>query len=184
MPTDLQVHAGTRRRGNVTEIIGRHEARSFDICRAGPLVAIHAHTSQGTVVITLGEREFVQKARGRIDSNGNPFRSLEEIRELAGEGPAPLTQMRRATEHGKNSERCAAAWEILRMQPELAAADIAASCGVQPNTFSQWISYHHRGELRQMRSAAGLPLKPARRPAGLPLVDVKAPVLKPGGKLL
>lgn len=181
MPPTPQSPAGSRR--NITAVIGRHQALSIDVCRAGDQVAIHAHTQFGAVVITLAEREFVTKARGRVDSNNNPFRSLEQIRELAGETPkATLMQPRRAAAKSACTERCEEAWEYLKTHLHLPARDVAIAYGLVPSTFTQWLTYHQRGQLSHLRREAGLTLRPTSSVEPLP--QIREPILKPGGKLL
>lgn len=179
MPPTPQSPAGTRR--NVTAVIGRHLALSVDICRAGDQVAIHAHTQLGTVVVTLGEREFVTKARGRTDSNNNPFRSLEQIRELAGDA-APVPVRREPQARDEVSAKCEAAWAYAQQCLHVPANDIALAHGLVPSTFRLWLSKHHPRELTRLRREAGLSVRPTSN--GEPIPVVKLPVLKPGGKIL
>lgn len=71
------VNAVVRR--NVTAVISREHAGSLSVCRAGDVVALHVGTAAGTRILYVSEREFVTKARGARDHNGNTFRSLAAL---------------------------------------------------------------------------------------------------------
>lgn len=180
MPPTTQSPAGSRH--NVTAVIQRHEALTIDVCRAGDRVAIHANTRFGIVVITMAELEFVAKARGPIAYNNVPFRSLEQIRELAGENtpPPPARPPKADTEDA--STRCEAAWAYAQQYLHVPANDVALAHGLVPSTFKVWLSRHHPRELTRLRREAGLTVRPTS--TGEPIPVVKLPVFKPGGKIL
>lgn len=180
MPPTPQSPAGSHH--NVTAVIQRHEALTIDVCRAGDRVAIHANTRFGIVVITLAEREFVIKARGPIAHNNVPFRSLEQIRALAGETPYGPPPKKPATDAAELAARYEAAWEYARLYLHIPAYEVAKAHGLGPNAFRIWLSKNHSQELTRLRREAGLSVKP--RSTGEPIPEVKLPVLKPGGKIL
>ena len=92
MPQSPESPAGSTLR-RVTGVIARHQAAQLDVCRAGTEVALHISTRQGVVIIQLPEVAFVKGCRGAVDFNGNPFRTIEQIRE------AMLTPEEKAAAH-------------------------------------------------------------------------------------
>lgn len=72
----------SRARTRCTDLRGTFDAGALDVCRVGDLVALHLATAQGRFVFRLDEITFVQAVRGPRDSNGQPFRTAEEIHAL------------------------------------------------------------------------------------------------------
>jgi len=63
----------------VTDILGRYHVSNFSVCREGTVIALHLGTPKGTIIGVMTEKEFTKAARGDVDSNGVPFRPIEEI---------------------------------------------------------------------------------------------------------
>lgn len=141
-------------RPNVTATIARHVAVAVDVCRAGDLVALHLHTTRGTVTVTIGEAAFVAAARGPVDSNGNPWRTgqMDDARLKPAGEDAEKSKLPR----GEATARCPQAWESLKQDLTRSIDDVASEHGLQKSTLQNWIIAHHPGELVHLRHAAGL----------------------------
>jgi len=161
-----------------TATIGTFSVGEIAACRAAGAVALHISTPAGRFIFRVSERDFVVNLRGAVDYNRNPFRSLAEIEaEAALEGEELPCQ---ALARGEGKTRCERAWSLLISDLTRTIADVAPGCGIRAESLQKWISDHHKGELRALRAAAGLPLRAARRPAPLD----RTPVAKPNGKIL
>lgn len=66
------------RKPNCTTVADRFHADAFEVCRAGSMVALHCYTRRGEIVLTVSEAEFLKTARGAKDSNGLPWRELQD----------------------------------------------------------------------------------------------------------
>lgn len=172
-----------------TETIAHHVASSLDVCRAGDRVAIHVHTPSGVVHVLVAEAEFVAKCRGRVDINGNPWRvidgtkraTIEQLENDAAAAPScgeteHHSSPRPYTPHGVFAQAAAQAWEDLKADPSQRIEDVADRCGLNRNSFTNWVAKHHPGELPQLRAAIGL------NRLGRPIE--KDPILKPKGAIL
>ena len=163
-----------------TATIGTFSVGEIAACRAAGTIALHISTPAGRFIFRVSERDFVVNLRGAVDYNRNPFRSLTEIEaEAALDG---TIVPRQAMARGEGTTRCERAWSLLISDPTLTVADVAPAWGVRAESLQKWISHHHKGELRALRAAAGLPLRATRRPA--PLTLDRAPIAKPSGSLL
>lgn len=194
MPLTSQSPAASR--SNVTAVICRHRAQALDVYHADGLVALHAHTNRGTVVITLEEVEFVAKARGPRDSNNNPFREPKRIEPAPPEpaaiihlpvpetplppvGPIPRSCGNRAAK-GQAAAVCAQAWGWHQQNLRLTLKQVADRFYLQDGTYATWLARFQPGALRRLRIAAGLSVAPrhGRIEQARPLMT------KPGGRLL
>ena len=171
-----------------TGVRGAFEAGSIFVCRAADRVAVHFGTRSGRFVFIVSEKKFLRACRGEVDSNGVPFRSLEEIEARPEDDDAALAEpAESAPAHHvarlTTATGCALAWEYCLADLTIAAADAAARAGVTRGSFTNWITAHHQGELTERRRAAGLSLKP-RRVKLAPLARGPRPLLKPSGRIL
>ena len=151
----------------VTDLVNVIAATGLDVTHAGDQCAVHVYTRTGIVRILIPLAEFVLKARAPVDANGNPFPAIGPARrqeliegELNGDTLPPETNRRHAIGH---YPRCDLAWQLLCAKPELTIRQAAGRVGADFDTFAYFVQHFHRGELRAMRIAAGLP---ARSPRG------------------
>lgn len=164
----------------------------FDVrvSRSEGKVALHLSTTAGRFVFHLREHQFAKHARGEFDDNGHPFRTLSEIEaahaarkadadETAAEDFAPP---RRRTTNPDILARCEAAWSLLTQDLTLCQEDAARTAGLNPCTLASWIAKCHRGELRDLRRQASLPLMPHTRHRAQ--TDGSGPLFKPSGRIL
>lgn len=150
----------------VTDLVNVIAATGLDVTHAGDQCAVHVYTRTGIVRILVPLAEFVLKARAERDANGNPFPAIgparrQELieRELSSDAPPPEPTRRT---HG-SYPKCDLAWQLLCAKPELTIREAAERVGAVFDTFAYFVQHFHRGELRAMRIAAGLP---ARSPKG------------------
>lgn len=202
MPTASQSHAQTSARPKVTDTIARHVAYAFDVCRAGSLVAMHCHTAHGGVIIHFDEAEFELKARGRRDSNGNPWRGLRPVNgDALVKADAAATVPKESCAHSiaiqheiESGGPCASAhttpglaaqiWEWHKQNLDATVAAAAARFRAQPDSYGSWLTHYQRGELRRLRREAGLSLCPRQVATNhTQLAAAGQPLPKPGGKL-
>ena len=175
---------------NCTRVAGVFVAGEVAACRADGIVALHISTPAGRFIFRVQEKMFVRACRGPVDHNGNPFRTLEEIKALgrgedeqlqadaAAVPPAPTP----APEPAPTLASFQQGWEFLIANLDWNIADASARFGFDQAKFSTWITYHHNGELRERRRAAGLSLMPRSRYAAA--TSGRQPVAKPAGHLL
>lgn len=150
----------------VTDVVNVIAATGLDVTHAGDTCALHLYTRSGIVRVVLSVAEFVLKARAPVDANGNPFPAIGPARrqeliegELSGATPPPETDRRHAKGH---YPRCDLAWQLLCAKPELTIRQAADRVGADFDTFAYFVQHFHRGELRAMRIAAGLPARSAK----------------------
>ena len=141
-----------------TEVIGRFHAGSLDVCREGAIVALHMATPAGVLVVTLDEREFVTKARGRADYHGHPFRNLSDLNppanpkaQMLGDAPEKPRLPR-----GEATARCPLAWEALKRDLARSIEEVSEEQGIPKSTLHNWLGENHPGEFLRLRRAAGL----------------------------
>lgn len=192
MPLASQSPAASR--VNVTAIVGRYIAQAIDVYHADGLVALHAHTGRGTIVITIKEAEFVAKARGPVDCNGSPFREARSpaprepaiviplpvqppvTTPLPVVAPIPRSRGTRAA-RGQAAVVCAQAWQWHQLNLRLSLKQVAERFLLQDGTYATWLARFQPGALRRLRIAAGLSM------CGR-IEQVRPLIRKPGGHLL
>lgn len=90
MPAEEKSHVESRPRSRVTDTHGPYPVGDLHVVRVGGIVAVHLGTPAGRFIFHVRERSFVTHARGAIDDQRNPWRSLEAIdAERTAEGVAP-----------------------------------------------------------------------------------------------
>ena len=192
MPNAAQSHAETRSRPNCTALAGAFDAGEIAVCRASGLVALHFSTPSGRFIFRVLEKSFVRACRGPHDHNGQPFRTLAEItaREDRERGdpaettpPQPIETVavaaEEAVEHGLGTG-FNAAWKYLLDHLHLPVRDVAGRFGLESAKLSWWIGSQHPGELRKLRTAAGLSLCPKPRKNLTTIAARGELLLKPG----
>ena len=142
------------------DVIARHQAQALAVTTAGDAAALHCHTKQGTIVITLPLSVFIAAARGEKDANGQPFSapatSRQAVFEADAEALPPKTKgLPRMTADLKERIQQAAAFYI--GQRAISGAEVARRYGITAHNL--W------NEVGRIRNSAG------------------GPVLKPSGKI-
>ncbi len=154
----------------LTDIVGRYHAIRFDVCKQGGLVAFHFATSHGKVIVTAGLDQFMENCRGPRDSNHNRFPEY-----VPPVGAPPVEVSRRPVKKLDRPYRSRMPAEQLERY-EAAAADVRAN---RYPTTKEAAAAHGITSTEAFQSWYY-----ARRAETEAAVVSRAPITKPGGKLL
>ncbi len=145
-----------------TGIAARFHAGSVAVCRAGAEVALHLATTQGEVVVTMREIDFVRGARGAKDHNGVPFRTVEQLdvekrrEQEAAELPPPPADKITPSFNGRKINpdtiaNCEKAWLLYLAEPALTQGRAAVRLGLPAAVFNEWVRTNHAVASREIR---------------------------------
>lgn len=181
MPPAAESPAASRpaARPRITDTFAQVEALSLcHTAHAGGRVALRFATGRGILVVTLPLASWLAAHHAPADHNGNPWPAAPDARAqtqaqleadaaaLRAKGdraapdappPSPFAPQPPAYHRRRNGSQTA---KYAAMRAEFLAAPlqpIAALCarhGVLPQSFSNWMSTYHRGEVRAARAAA------------------------------
>lgn len=144
-PTASDAIKNTRPR--CTGVAARFHAGSLAVCREGAIVALHLGTPEGTVIVTMRERDFLRGARGPVDHHGHPFRTIEQLdaeRQVEIANPESIQPLAPA-------QPLELAWQRYVSGAAKTMRQAAEQGGVHYEDFAAFVRYNHADESRRLR---------------------------------
>jgi hypothetical protein len=151
-------------RTRVTDVVNVIHATALSVRIATGRACCEFATAAGLVRVVLPQDRFLLAARTERDGNGNPFppvrsdtRSEANLRILEADAdavPVVVHPRRVSIPFGEGTQRCQAAWEILRADASLTIAAAAKAAGISRSYFARYMQLHH-AEAYEIAKAAG-----------------------------